>query len=302
MRYGGRRSCSTCPRILTCAGCAIHPDPLERTRARAYSRLTMRAALKRCAVVGASTPTVARQLASRYSLSTVSVIPLGVDLDLFRPSHTPTGGSIFHLGSSDPRDRTVLVVEAWALARQRRDDLPRLVVGGGLASVEDLVERRATELGVPVELTGRLSDEALAEQLRNAAAVVQPSSDEGFGLQPLEAMASGAPVVVTEAGAVLDVVGDAAVVRSATAAASRGWDCVRSCGGRRATRRSTTKSRNLRWDSSRLCRSCRARCGRGIKQLTRRHVLACSGLRPKTKTRSPCRRRHGEETRRTRNR
>jgi glycosyltransferase involved in cell wall biosynthesis len=70
---------------------------------------------------------------------------------------------------------------------------------------------------VEVELTGRLSDDELADHYRNAAVVVQPSSDEGFGLQPLEAMASGTPVVVTRAGAVSDVVGDCAVVCDATA-------------------------------------------------------------------------------------
>src|SRR6185312_15879133 len=68
-------------------------------------------------------------------------------------------------------------------------------------------------------LTGRLSDEELAAHLRHAAVVVQPSSDEGFGLQPLEAMASGAPLVVSRADAVLEVVGDCAIVCDATAAA-----------------------------------------------------------------------------------
>ena len=60
-------------------------------------------------------------------------------------------------------------------------------------------------------MTGRLSDEALADHFRHALVVVQPASDEGFGLQPLEALASAAPLVVGDAAAVVDVVGDAAV-------------------------------------------------------------------------------------------
>jgi alpha-1,6-mannosyltransferase len=179
----------------------------------------MGAAIRRAAVVAASTPTVASQLSSRYRIptSSISLIPLGVDLTLFSPTAAPAADTIFHLGSPDPRDRTSLVVEAWAAARDRVATLPRLVIGGGIGGVAAAVERRAAELGVAVELTGRLSDADLARHFREAAVVVQPSSDEGFGLQPLEAMASGAPVVVTEADAVTDVVGDTAIACPATA-------------------------------------------------------------------------------------
>ena len=109
----------------------------------------------------------------------------------------PAGNEVFHLGSSDPRDRTVLVVEAWAAAKRKVGPLPTLVIGGALGDLTADVQGAAAAAGVDVRLTGRLADGELADHLRQAAVVVQPSSDEGFGLQPLEAMASGAPVVVT---------------------------------------------------------------------------------------------------------
>jgi glycosyltransferase involved in cell wall biosynthesis len=109
-----------------------------------------------------------------------------------------------------------MVVAAWAAANKAVRALPPLVVGGALGELKGEVERAAEALGVDVRLTGRLSDSELAEHLRQAAVVVQPSSDEGFGLQPLEAMASGAPVVVTPADSVLEVVGEGAVVCNAT--------------------------------------------------------------------------------------
>ena len=84
--------------------------------------------------------------------------------------------------------------------------------------VEADLRRRADSRGIDIELTGRLTDIDLVDRLANAAVVVQPSSDEGFGLQPLEALAAGAPVVVTAAPAVIDVVGDAALIASADAA------------------------------------------------------------------------------------
>jgi glycosyltransferase involved in cell wall biosynthesis len=219
------------------------PSSLRERMRRRYSRTTMRRALRR-AVVAASTPALATQISRRYGLApaSISIIPLGVDLALFSPAEQPARNEVFHLGSSDPRDRTVMVVEAWARARKTAASLPPLVIGGALGELTADVRRAAATLEVDVRLTGRLDDSELAEHLRQAAVVVQPSSDEGFGLQPLEAMASGAPVVVTAADAVLDVVGEAAVVCDETVAgladgiikATREEDRLRPAGRERA--------------------------------------------------------------------
>jgi glycosyltransferase involved in cell wall biosynthesis len=63
-----------------------------------------------------------------------------------------------------------------------------------------------------VEFLGRVSDDDLVALYRGAAAYIDASLHEGFGLQPLEAMASGAPVVASNAGSVPEVVGDAALL------------------------------------------------------------------------------------------
>lgn len=55
-------------------------------------------------------------------------------------------------------------------------------------------------------------DEDLARVYRGASALVYPSHFEGFGLPPLEAMAHGCPVVAARAGAIPEVVGDAAIL------------------------------------------------------------------------------------------
>lgn len=57
---------------------------------------------------------------------------------------------------------------------------------------------------------GWVDDGERAALLRGAAVVAYPSVYEGFGLVPLEAMAAGVPVVSTRAGAIPEVVGDAA--------------------------------------------------------------------------------------------
>jgi glycosyltransferase involved in cell wall biosynthesis len=52
----------------------------------------------------------------------------------------------------------------------------------------------------------------LRELYRTAACMVFPSLYEGFGLPPLEAMASGCPVASSTAGSLPEIVGDAAVL------------------------------------------------------------------------------------------
>jgi glycosyltransferase involved in cell wall biosynthesis len=63
-----------------------------------------------------------------------------------------------------------------------------------------------------VELTGFLEQDELEARLRRAAVYVQASQHEGFGVSVAEAMLAGAVPVVTPAGALPEVVGDAGVV------------------------------------------------------------------------------------------
>jgi glycosyltransferase involved in cell wall biosynthesis len=105
---------------------------------------------------------------------------------------------VFHLGSTDPRDNTETVVEAF----RRAGVDARLVIGGDLGG--------RTFDGA--ETTGRLSDEDLAARYRGAAAYLDATLYEGFGYQPLEAMASGAPVIASSASSIPEVVGDAGLL------------------------------------------------------------------------------------------
>jgi glycosyltransferase involved in cell wall biosynthesis len=70
----------------------------------------------------------------------------------------------------------------------------------------------ARKLHKHVRFLGFLSDDTLAALYRMAAVFVFPSLYEGFGLPPLEAMASGTPVVTSNVSSLPEVVGDAAVL------------------------------------------------------------------------------------------
>ncbi|MBL9086597.1 MAG: glycosyltransferase [Planctomycetia bacterium] len=66
--------------------------------------------------------------------------------------------------------------------------------------------------GVPAEVLDDPDDAEVARRLAGAAVLAYPSRSEGFGYPPLEAMAAGVPVVASAAGAVPEVVGDAALL------------------------------------------------------------------------------------------
>ena len=70
----------------------------------------------------------------------------------------------------------------------------------------------AHKLHKHVRFLGFLNDQTLAALYKLASVFVFPSLYEGFGLPPLEAMASGTPVVTSNVSSMPEVVGDAAVL------------------------------------------------------------------------------------------
>ncbi len=138
----------------------------------------------------------------------VAAIYDGVDTEAFRPLEVPRQpGSILYVGNSDDRNKGArFLVEALALLKDRRD-LRLSVVDRPNAT---LVPTLARQLGIEdrVTVTGRVSRDELARLYNEAQVFVSPSLYEGFGLPAAEAMACGAALVATTAGAFPEVVED----------------------------------------------------------------------------------------------
>jgi glycosyltransferase involved in cell wall biosynthesis len=119
---------------------------------------------------------------------------------------------VLHLGSDDPRENTEVVLEAYAVARERGARAP-LVLAGRLGNAQPGLERLAAELGVREHVLwpGFIPDEELPDLYRGALVYVDPSLFEGFGLQALEAMACGTPVITTNTTSLPEIVGDAGI-------------------------------------------------------------------------------------------
>jgi glycosyltransferase involved in cell wall biosynthesis len=134
----------------------------------------------------------------------VHVIPLAIDHTLFRPGGEEREPFLLYPARPWPHKNHTRLFEAFAALRETRPRLRLVLTGGGLERLDPLPEG--------VERRGVVSPSELASLYRRAACLVYPSLYEGFGMPPLEAMASGCPVVAAHAGAIPEVCGDAAVL------------------------------------------------------------------------------------------
>ncbi len=123
-------------------------------------------------------------------------------------------GFVLYAGTIKPHKNLVRLIEAFAELRTGAfEELKLLIIGDEISKLPAL--RRAVhkhKLHKHVRFLGFLPDDTLAVLYRLAAVFVFPSLYEGFGLPPLEAMASGAPVVTSNVSSLPEITGDAAVL------------------------------------------------------------------------------------------
>jgi glycosyltransferase involved in cell wall biosynthesis len=168
---------------------------------------------------------------------------------------------LLYAGTIRPQKNIPRLVEAFSFLRgalqdcEEWKDLRLLIIGDEIsrypavrrAVIQSRIEQHVRFLGfVPLD-TLRVFYEA-------AAAFVFPSLYEGFGLPPLEAMASGTPVVCSNSTSLPEVVGDAAMIVSPDNVfdIARGLKEVLLDPELRAelVRRGTERSRHFRWEDT----------------------------------------------------
>jgi glycosyltransferase involved in cell wall biosynthesis len=121
---------------------------------------------------------------------------------------------VLYAGNVKPHKNLERLIDAFDLVRKRGlDHLKLVLIGDEISKYAAL--RRAVhqhQLHKHVRFLGYLPEETLAVMYRLAGVFVFPSLYEGFGLPPLEAMASGTPVVTSNVSSLPEVAGDAAVL------------------------------------------------------------------------------------------
>jgi glycosyltransferase involved in cell wall biosynthesis len=194
-----------------------HPETLTRRGASWHRTMVTRASRRADALV-VPTKSVAHDLAGRIGgVAPIRVAGHGVAGAFRTPGGKPPGlpdRYVLAIGTLEPRKGVDVLIEAMSEV----DDVPLVLAGqpgwGGLDPRALAREHGLVEDGLAedrLRLLGRLSDAELAATLRGASVLAVPSLAEGFGLPVLEAMATGVPVVHSDAPALVEVAGGAGI-------------------------------------------------------------------------------------------
>lgn len=119
---------------------------------------------------------------------------------------------LLFVGTIEPRKNLLTLIRAFVeVLRVSRTPL-QLVITGRKGWLTDDLFAYINESGIADRLrfTGYVSDDDLCALYSSCSAFVYPSTYEGFGLPPLEAMACGAPVIASRIPSIIEVVGRAA--------------------------------------------------------------------------------------------
>ncbi len=203
------------------------PEYRGGAKVRAYMRLVARAARQASQVIAISEDS-RHDIIARLGCdpARVTTTPLAAG-EQYRPVERATaqvaeryglrGPLVYYVGGLDARKNLPVLLRAWARLRRAGGPPATLVLAGralgGDPQLFPNLEPLIDALGVRESVARVDVPHADGPLLYSAASVfVYPSRYEGFGLPPLEAMACGAPAVVSDASSLPEVAGDAALL------------------------------------------------------------------------------------------
>lgn len=197
----------------------LHHPEMCTDEVRLYPRYIERAAA-RGAWIHTVSDYVADEVREHFPVDPARVVTVPNGIVAVPPADPTVGRAlagghpyVLAVGTIEPRKDHPSLVRAFDQLADEHPDVRLVVAGGdgwGVEAFEAALDAarhadRIVRLGWVTE-TDRMA------LLHGAELLAYPSVYEGFGLPPLEAMTAGIPVVTTAAGAVPEVVGDAAEV------------------------------------------------------------------------------------------
>lgn len=166
------------------------------------------------------------EIAAKYGVraSSIGLLLNAVDQQVFHPDlghdaallarrGLASGHYLLTVGRIEPRKDHATLMRAYAQLGE--DALPLVIVGQrdfGYGAFDAALA--ALPSREKIHVLSDVGDDELPALLRHAHTFIYPSLAEGFGMPPLEAMASGVPVVVANSTALPEVVGDAGLLFS----------------------------------------------------------------------------------------
>lgn len=194
----------------------LHPEVVEH-HSRIYPELIAKA-IERGAWVQVASDWVADEVRSAFLVRDDRVVTIANGVTAVTDGDAAAGRKtvgfdryILAMGTIEPRKRYPDLIAAFDAVAADDDDVG-LVIVGKLGWGQDAFEIALTAARHSDRIRHLGWIDEPASVLKGATVLAYPSLYEGFGLPPLEAMTVDIPVVTTRAGAVPEVVGDAAIV------------------------------------------------------------------------------------------
>jgi glycosyltransferase involved in cell wall biosynthesis len=213
-----------CPAVITVHDLAIYRNPgWFPGRQPLSTRMVIPRSLERADLIVAVSSSTALDIEDLFGIpaSRIDVVPHGVssvfrpmsgeDLAIARERLDLPERFILFVGTIEPRKNLATLLEAWAMMRDR----PDLVVVGAWGWLYESIKERMGRLGPGLRHIEGLDPAQLPAVYNLARVLAHPAWYEGFGFPPLEAMACGTPVVVSDRSSLPELVGDAGLIAAA---------------------------------------------------------------------------------------
>ncbi len=208
------------PSVITVHDLAIYRNPgWFPGRQPLATRLVVPRSVLRADVVIAVSENTARDIVDIFGRerSRIQVVHHGLSPKL-RPMSTEERAEartrlklperfILFVGTVEPRKNLETLLDAWVMMRDR----PDLVVVGAWGWLYEPIREKMARLGPRVHHLEGVDPDELPAIYNLARILAHPAWYEGFGLPPLEAMACGTPVIVSDRSSLPEVVGDAGI-------------------------------------------------------------------------------------------
>ncbi|MCS7229667.1 MAG: glycosyltransferase family 1 protein [Candidatus Kryptonium sp.] len=143
----------------------------------------------------------------------IKVVKLGTFIKPHQPRDNFGSKKILFVGTIEPRKGLDKLLDAYEIIKQEIPDVELIICGKIGWKVKDLVLKlnKMISTNTKVKYLGYVDDDKLINLYREVDVCVYPSFYEGFGLPPLEAMACGCPVIVSNTSSLPEVVGEAGI-------------------------------------------------------------------------------------------
>jgi glycosyltransferase involved in cell wall biosynthesis len=184
------------------------------------TRLVVPRSILRADVLIAVSENTAKDIAELFGLDRgrIEVVPHGISAR-FRPMGAEELADararlglperfILFVGTIEPRKNLETLLDGWAMMRDR----PDLVVVGSWGWRYEAIRDKMARLGPRLQHRESVDPDELPAIYNLARVLAHPAWYEGFGLPPLEAMACGTPVVVSDRSSLPEVVQDAGLL------------------------------------------------------------------------------------------